>query len=204
MEKEVQSLTKSEKTRQFIIEQSAAVFNQKGYFGTSITDIMNATGLTKGGIYGNFESKEEIALAAFKYSVNKVGAVMKAEVDNKKTATDKLLALAAFYKRYVFNPPVQGGCPILNTAIDADDTNPMLKQGVLKAIRNWHKFMADIIAEGIDNDEFDKNINPDTYASVFIAMIEGGVMLTKVTGDSSHLNSVIKKMSEMVKVEMKK
>lgn len=203
MEKEAH-LTKSEKTRKFIVEQSSAVFNQKGYFGTSITDIMNATGLTKGGIYGNFASKEEIALEAFKYSVNKVGAAMKAEVDNKKTAIDKLLTLSAFYKRYVFNPPVQGGCPILNTAIEADDTNPMLRQSVLKAIRNWHRYMADIIEEGIRNDEIVNTINVDTYSSLFMAMIEGGVMLTKVTGDSSHLNSVVRKMNEIIKNELRK
>ena len=60
-------MTKSEKTRRFIIEQSAVIFNKKGIAGTSITDLMEATKLAKGGIYGNFNSKEEISVEVFDY-----------------------------------------------------------------------------------------------------------------------------------------
>lgn len=50
-------MSKAERTKQFIIEKTAPIFNAKGYMGTSMNDIMNATGLTKGSIYGNFETK---------------------------------------------------------------------------------------------------------------------------------------------------
>jgi TetR/AcrR family transcriptional repressor of nem operon len=60
-------MTKAERTRQFIIEKAAPIFNQKGVAGTSMSDIMEATKLAKGGLYGNFESKEEICVEAYKY-----------------------------------------------------------------------------------------------------------------------------------------
>ena len=67
-------MTKSERTRQFIIERSAALFNRKGYAGTSLNDIIEVTGLSKGGIYGNFKKgKEEIAVAAFRRDCGQVG-----------------------------------------------------------------------------------------------------------------------------------
>jgi TetR/AcrR family transcriptional repressor of nem operon len=59
-------MTKAEKTKAFIIERSAPLFNSKGYSGTSMNDLMEITGLTKGSIYGNFENKDEVALAAFR------------------------------------------------------------------------------------------------------------------------------------------
>src|ERR1700760_1245310 len=59
-------------TRQRIIEQSAPIFNQRGYAGTSMSELMAATGLEKGGLYRHFESKESLAVAAFDYAWEEV------------------------------------------------------------------------------------------------------------------------------------
>ena len=52
---------KKEQTRQRIVAEAAPVFNQRGYAGSSLADLMKATGLEKGGIYRHFSSKEELA-----------------------------------------------------------------------------------------------------------------------------------------------
>ncbi len=61
-------MNKAERTKQFIIEQTASIFNKKGYAGTSLQDITAATSLTKGSIYGNFGGKDDVALAVFDYT----------------------------------------------------------------------------------------------------------------------------------------
>ena len=55
-----EKLSKAERTRQLIVQEAAVLFNQKGYAGTSMDDIMRATGLSKGGLYGNFKKKEDL------------------------------------------------------------------------------------------------------------------------------------------------
>nr|WP_162427189.1 TetR/AcrR family transcriptional regulator [Pontibacter pudoricolor] len=120
----METITKAERTRQYIIEQAAHLFNQRGYSGTSLQDIMAATGLTKGGIYGHFESKEEIALAAFNYASGIILQLLSQTVNAHQTAVAKLEALLDFYKKYLISPPITGGCPVLNTSVEADDTNP--------------------------------------------------------------------------------
>ncbi|MBF8258726.1 MAG: hypothetical protein HW377_1100 [Actinobacteria bacterium] len=57
------------KTREQIIEEALQIFSVKGYFNTSINDILAATGLTKGGLYGHFASKEELWGAAYERAV---------------------------------------------------------------------------------------------------------------------------------------
>ena len=57
-------LTKGERTRQHIIETAAPLFNQRGFTGASMADLMEATGLEKGGIYRHCGSKDELAVAA--------------------------------------------------------------------------------------------------------------------------------------------
>jgi len=69
---------KSEQTKAFIIEKTAPLFNIKGYAGTSLSDITDATKLTKGSVYGNFTNKDEVALAVFDYNLNKVTSMLAA------------------------------------------------------------------------------------------------------------------------------
>src|SRR3984957_15247277 len=59
---------KGEQTRQEIIRKAAPIFNQKGYEGATVSDLMRATGLEKGGIYRHFGSKQELAGDAFDYA----------------------------------------------------------------------------------------------------------------------------------------
>src|SRR5687767_14311094 len=106
-------MKKSDKTRQFIIEQSAAIINKKGIAGTSISDLMDATKLAKGGIYGNFESKEEICIEAFNYLIGLVSAGHDRAIAGKKNAREKLFATLDFYLDNVAASGF-GGCPMLN------------------------------------------------------------------------------------------
>jgi hypothetical protein len=70
--KRIETMSKAEKTRAFIIEKAAPIFNMKGFAGTSMADLTEATGLTKGAIYGNFENKDEVALAVYDYNLSLV------------------------------------------------------------------------------------------------------------------------------------
>src|ERR1700753_1685032 len=65
------AMTKGGDTRREIVEKAAPLFNQKGFEGTSLSDLMRVTGLQKGGIYRHFSSKEELAGEAFDYAWQK-------------------------------------------------------------------------------------------------------------------------------------
>src|SRR6201999_1178706 len=142
-------LSKAERTRQFIIETTAGIFNTKGYAGTSMSDITEATGLTKGSIYGNFGNKEDVALAAFDYNHGKVRSVIMQRINAAKTYHDKLMVYAQVYDQFTSSTSPPGGCPILNTAVEADDTNSLLKDRAAKAVQNWKRTIQDLIQGGI-------------------------------------------------------
>lgn len=146
-------MNKAEKTKQFIVEMTAPVFNEKGYTGTSLNDMTNATGLTKGSIYGNFANKDEVALAAFDHNLQKVGVIIRQEMDKKTTCKDKLLVYVHVYENFLKHPFPVGGCPILNTAIEADDTHPLLKQKAVDAVHNWKNIITGLIEKGIQQEE---------------------------------------------------
>lgn len=191
-------MKKAEKTREFILARCAPVFNQKGYVGTSLADLENATGLTKGCIYGQFKSKEELAVECFEYARALIHERMDCEARRKENAIEKLQAIFDMYRTFPDYWPIKGGCPILNTSIEADDTNPLLQERVVKALETWRRFFASIITKGIRNGEIKPEANPHVIATLFIALLEGATMMSKAYNDSSSLGIVLDKIDEMI------
>ena len=196
-------LSKSERTKQFIVEKSAPIFNTKGYAATSMTDILKATGLTKGGVYGNFNSKDDIAVEAFDYSYSKIKEALLYKIKQEKTATGKLASILGFYHNFTITPAVEGGCPVLNTAIDSDDNIPFMKQRAAQALNEMLNSLTYIIQKGIDSTEFKPSINATHEAMLFYATIEGGIMMSKLTDKPDVLNNILKNLKEQIETRYK-
>ncbi|OJV18052.1 MAG: TetR family transcriptional regulator [Dyadobacter sp. 50-39] len=191
--------TKAERTRNFIIEKTAEIFNRKGYAGTSMSDITEATGLTKGSIYGNFENKEEVALAVFEYNRSLVFNTVQAQLNKAPTYFEKMMVYGRVYKDVIASIGNRGGCPILNTAVEADDTNVPLQLSAAKALLNWKKNLVNLIEKGTEAGEFRQGIQAEEMAVSIIALIEGGVMFSKVTNDYTHMDRVLATVQLLVK-----
>ena len=140
-------MSKGEETRQAIVEQAAPLFNQRGFHGCSMSDIMEATGLEKGGIYRHFSSKEEIAQAAFRYSVE---SSIRLRTSGFAESGSPLETLRAMIARFVHTPSaVPGGCPLMNTAVDSDDGNETLRSLVREAFRAWRGRLVAVMQRAI-------------------------------------------------------
>jgi len=179
-----------EKTKKHIIEKVAPIFNRKGFTGTYLSDLEKATGLTKGSIYGNFSNKSEVAVEAFKYNFKQLTSKIELEISKESNAGDKLIQFIHFYKTEYNNIVKNGGCPILNTATDADDGNKYLKTEVQNALKKWIKFIENILNDGILKNEI-KEIDTNNFSIRMISIIEGSIMMAKVLDRKEIINSNI-------------
>jgi len=180
-------MSKSDRTKQFIIEKTAPVFNAKGFAGTSLNDMILATGLTKGSIYGNFENKDAVALAAFDYNFEYITQYIKHKMSEQDTILKKLLVYPEIYRNYLTISFLSAGCPILNTAMEADDTHPLLLEKVNCAIAFWKNSLERLINKGIELGEIKASTNTEEFVVILISLIEGAVMQAKVSGKSDAL-----------------
>lgn len=192
-------MSKAEQTKQFIIEKTAPIFNMKGYAGTSLSDMTEATGLTKGSIYGNFEDKDAVALAAFDYNARKVQDIMKLEMDKCDTMRDKLLKYVDVYENYDKYPFPMGGCPIMNTAVDADDTHPLLKARVSAVLQGIKERLHGLLSEGVRLGEFKNDLNTEQVALYIMATIEGCVMISKACGKQRERQLILRSVADMIR-----
>ncbi|MEN9520662.1 MAG: hypothetical protein RLZZ381_3250 [Cyanobacteriota bacterium] len=184
-------MSKAQQTKARIIHQAAELFNLKGYAGSSITDIMQATGLKKGGIYNHFASKDELALAAFDYAESLLSKRIWSVVKTKRNAIERLQALVASYLIYIDDPPIVGGCPILNTAIETDDTDSPLRDRVLEAMNSSRSLIVRIVQTGIKKGEVRATVEPDTVATIIFSTLEGAIMMSKLERNPIHLQRVV-------------
>jgi len=181
-------MTKKERTKKFIIEKSAEIINKKGMASTAISDIMEATKLAKGGIYGNFENKDEICREAFFHLTTQLSTDLDNAVSKGKNTKEKFFNLL---KAYGNNKNTPGGCPILNFGVESDDTDPKIKVLVKKAILASQKRIFNIISDGIANNEITENIDPNDFSTKIFAMIEGAIFLKKILGNNDQLTVVM-------------
>ena len=193
-------MSKAEKTKAHIIEQAANLFNQKGYAGSSMSDIMQATGLKKGGIYNHFGSKDELALAAFDYAAAILGAryIQSIRDRAKDGAIAQLHAVLDVFQQNMYDALVEGGCPLLNTAIESDDTHPALRERTQQAMGRWHQSIRQVVRKGVKRHYLQADVDPGAVATVMIATLEGAFMMTKLYDDSQYIDHGINHLREYV------
>ena len=196
--------SKSEITAKFIIKTVAPIFNKKGYVGTSLSDLTEATGLTKGAIYGNFKNKEELSLEAFNYSMRFVLGMIRERIEAESTSLGKLKALISFYRDYTKETIHLGGCPILNVGIDSNHLNPDLLKRVDSIIQKLENSIENIIVEGIKANEIKKDINPQKYARLIFSKLEGATFMSVIRKDEQYLKEMTDHIDYTIETELKK
>jgi AcrR family transcriptional regulator len=160
--------------------------------------LIQATGLEKGGIYNHFASKEALALAAFDYAVSLTAQRFAEALEGKQGAVERLLAIVGVFQQYIDDPTLAGGCPILNTAIEADDAYPPLRERAQAAMTDWHKLIGSTVKAGVQRGELRPDIDPRAVTSVLTAIMEGALMQSKLFGDPIHMRRAVDHISSYI------
>jgi AcrR family transcriptional regulator len=196
--------TKAERTTAFIIETVAPIFNKHGYVGTSMSDLTDATGLTKGALYGNFENKESLALAAFEFNSKKLLTSIDEKLDVPGNALEKLFNLTDFYRHYDEFTSSMGGCPVLNVGVDSKFNNTLLEAAARETARTIEGKIAVILEKGVNNSELKLPVTPLQFAKQMFTMIQGAITMATISGDRKYLINTIAYLELLIKKEIKK
>jgi len=181
-------MSKGDETRERIIQRAAAKFNQTGYAATSMSDIMRETGLEKGGIYNHFSSKEELMYAAFEYATSLATERFREIFATTKHSLDRVIAIAEYYYEAARDILLPGGCPVLNAAIEADDTHPVLKAKAKAAMMQLVDTITRTLEKGKTRAEIRPEADSHRAAIYLICTMEGAVMMSRLYGNEHPLD----------------
>jgi len=178
---------KAQRTASYIVETVAPIFCKYGYVGTSMSHLTEATGLTKGAIYGNFENKLALALAALQNHKELLFAQIDPILQSPEPSRRRLKNLLDFYRRYnEFTEPI-GGCPIVNMGIDAQNNNATIASAVKEMLRELEGKLAAVIEEGVQNGEYTVKVPAIQFAKQFMTLIQGAITNYSLTADHKYL-----------------
>jgi TetR/AcrR family transcriptional repressor of nem operon len=193
---------KGEQTRQEIIHKAAPIFNQKGYDGAALSDLMRATGLEKGGIYRHFDSKQQLAAEAFDHA-------WKLAMDARFEGTHEISNAVDRLKEIVRNfrdrrtGLVPGGCPLLNTAIDSDDGNPQLRAKARQALSSWLDRLQAVTEEGKQRGEVRSDVDSTKLAMLIVSTLEGSFMIRRLQKKDGPLDLACDHLEEYLETKIR-
>jgi TetR/AcrR family transcriptional regulator, transcriptional repressor for nem operon len=195
-------MRKGEQTRREIIRKAAPIFNQKGYDGAALSDLMRATGLEKGGIYRHFESKQQLAGEAFEHA-------WKMAMDARFEGTQEIPNTVDRLKQIVRNfrdrraGLVPGGCPLLNTAIDSDDGNPQLRARARRALTWLLDHLQSIAEEGRKRSEVRSDVDSAKLATLIASTLEGSLMVSRLQRKDEPLDLACHHLEEYLETQVR-
>jgi TetR/AcrR family transcriptional repressor of nem operon len=194
-------MRKGEQTRREIIRRAAPIFNQKGYDGAALSDLMRATGLEKGGIYRHFESKQELAGEAFDHAWKLAMDARFEGTHRIPNAVDRLQQIVRNFRDRTGIVP--GGCPLLNTAVDSDDGNPKLRAKARQALRSWLHRLEAIVEEGKRRGEVRSAIDSAKLAMLIVSTLEGSFMIRRLQKKDEALDLACHHLEEYLETKVR-
>jgi TetR/AcrR family transcriptional regulator, transcriptional repressor for nem operon len=195
-------MRKGEQTRQEIIRKAAPIFNQRGYDGAALSDLMRATGLEKGGIYRHFESKQQLAAEAFDYAWK---LAMDTRFEGTQDVPNTVDRLRLFVRNFRYRRAglVPGGCPLLNTAIDSDDGHPQLRRKAHRALGYWLDRLQSMVEEGKQRGEVHSSVDSEELATVIVSTLEGGLMASRLQRRYDALDFACRHLEEYLETSIR-
>ena len=194
-------MSKGADTRQRILERAAPLLNRHGFQGAPVSEIMRVTGLQKGGLYNHFESKEELALAAFDLLMERINR----KVMEVHRSHDSPLAQLIAHVELIASGGTQteGGCPMANSIVESDDANPALRGRVSKVLEQWRCLLTHTIAKGIAAGEIRADVNSDQVATRIICALEGGHIFRHFHNDGRYLDQMGEFLIEYIERDLR-
>lgn len=189
---------KADRTKQFILEKVAPIFNKYGYMGASMAIITKELGMTKGAIYGNFENKDALAIAAFNYNIRLEMGRLSQFIEAQSSPVKQLFAILDFYAYSRSHKHLDGGCPIINIGVDANNQKEPLLQRVQEVIGKLERSIEQIIKAGIEAQQLKSELNTTNCAKHFYTSIQGAVFMAMTLKDDTYLQQMSEHLRQLI------
>lgn len=172
--------TKGENTRAKVLTASMNLINRNGFNGTSINDIIEATGVKKGNLYFHFRSKEELGLALLRRAKEEYLSYLAKNIKGKRPLEKIDSILKAIYQMHKKKNFI-GGCIFGNTALEMGDTNKHYASLISEVFVEWITLLSTLLNEAQEEGQCAISLPPMKLARHIVATMEGGIMMARLS-----------------------
>ncbi len=185
--------TKGDTSRGRILEVARHLFNTKGFGATTMSDLVHATGMQKGGLYFHFPEKDAIARAALEGAAEE----FKRFLSEALAGDDPGASLERFFRLTLERHKAAGfvgGCIFGNTALETSDSDPALASVASEVFDDWIARVAATVAAAQRRGQVHAEVSPRILAKQVIATVEGGIMMSRLKKDERPLRECLQSL----------
>lgn len=186
-------------TRQDIIEKSLQIFSVKGYHNASISDIMAATGLTKGGLYAHFDSKEAIWNGAYERAVEIWREIVFKGVRRISDPLDRIArTIRNDLRDYCCGEVFEGGCFFFNMLVELTGQSPAMSSRIVEGFKQFSDLLAAWLEEAKSEGVLKPGIRPKEVADFIVTSINGAAALYVATRDTRYPRAIERQLDSYI------
>jgi TetR/AcrR family transcriptional repressor of nem operon len=193
----METATKGDRTRARVIAEATALINRRGFANTSISDLIEATGVKKGNLYFHFTSKEELGLELIRQARDEYFLYLEENARGETPGAKIAGVLDAVYKIHRKRGFV-GGCIFGNMALEMADVNGEFAALVRGIFEQWVRVLAKLICQAQESGEVRGDLKPEAAARLIVASLEGGIMMSRLSKDGSDMLECVKSVKTML------
>jgi len=182
--------SKGEKTRDHILKATRKILVVQGFHNTSISAVIEATGVKKGNLYYHFASKEELGLAVLEDAKDEFFSFLAKALAGRDPVEKIINSCKAIFTEQEKNNFV-GGCLFGNTALEMADSNHTFSQVIQEVFGRWTDLLATHLDEALEKGLLPPATQPRLLAKTVVATLEGGIMMSRVNKDTEELNDFL-------------
>lgn len=184
------TLSKGEKTRDHILKETRKILVAQGFHNTSISAVIEATGVKKGNLYYHFASKEALGLAVLEDAKEEFFSFLAQALAGRDPVEKIINSCRAIFTEQEKNNFV-GGCLFGNTALEMTDSNEKFSGVIQEVFRHWTGLLAEHLDEARASGLLPSATRPPLLAKTVVATLEGAIMMARVSKDKNDVNDFL-------------
>ena len=171
-------MPKASETRDRLIDSARYLFWERGYAGTSMADLLAHAGVNSGSFYHFFESKEALLRAVLEIYLRALKPmIVEPAFARVEEPVARIFAILEGYRERILQTECKYGCPLGRLALEIDPENRPAHDLIAANFQGWIGAVRGCIEQV--KDELPKGTDPEALATYVLAVMEGGVMLSR-------------------------
>jgi TetR/AcrR family transcriptional regulator, transcriptional repressor for nem operon len=187
-------------TRQRLVESARYLFWERGFAGTSMADLLSHAKVNSGSFYHFFDSKEALLREVLEgYLVALRPMIVEPAYASTPKPIERIFAILAGYRERILMTDSQYGCPLGRLALEIDPENRPAHKLIAENFQGW----IGAVRECLDAVTLPKNTDKEALATYVLAVMEGGVMLSRSYGSVEPFDRTVKALREHFRLLMR-
>lgn len=183
-----------------VIEVAAQLFLQRGYAYTSMDEVMQESQVSKSNIYYHFKSKDDLLLAVVEYWIDQYEAALFAYLSQKeRTVEERIMAFLDLLAEGVEKRNCQSGCPFVSLYVQCPGHVEQVRERISRFFTELGPMLTKLFQQGMRNAEFRSDLQPKQAASLFIAAMEGSLVLAETTRNVAIIRETAENFCHMLR-----